>query len=100
MLEAKEKPQNKSSKAENRKMVMRNVTGGKVKTAAGDDNSQLLFGFEEREHAVLECAGTAQLKVIANRVPGVPVQMRYMTKEGTAKEGERYRHVEGIVRFT
>lgn len=88
-----------SSKAEIRKHVMRNVTGGKVRTTANSDDGSLVVGFEERENIVLECAGTLNLKVVVNRIPGVTLQMKYQTREGTAKEGLRYRHSEGLVRF-
>jgi solute carrier family 8 (sodium/calcium exchanger) len=98
--DAQNKPQ-AAGKAAIRKNIMCKVSGGGQKTGAQSTASggEILYGFEQRNHMVLECAGTVNVKVISNRPSGFGVQMRYCTKEGTAKEGVRYRHSEGIVKF-
>jgi len=63
------------------------------------NNRHTIFGFKDERYVVLECAGTLTVKVVASREPGVQVDLRYFTREGTAKQGLRYRHIEGIITF-
>lgn len=63
-------------------------------------NKALIFGFKEPTYVVLECAGHLTLKVVASRDPGFQVQLRYYTSEGSAREGTRFRAVEGVLTFS
>jgi len=57
-------------------------------------------GFEEDCYEVLECVGKLVVKVSCSTPPSKVLQVRYFTTEGTAKEGERFKHVEGYLSFT
>lgn len=95
-----------------RRSVMSHWRGGSVmaksSSTIGDDacGSQhlfnpraVIFGFKEEKHLVLECAGTVALKVVASRAPEREAEIRYFTREGSAKHGVRYEHVEGSLTF-
>lgn len=68
-------------------------------SASAAQNQGLHFGFHETSHFVLECAGACEVKVVANREPCCTVQMNYRTADGSAKEGHRYKRVEGTLVF-
>jgi len=78
---------------------MSGLASGK-KAADKQKGSGVVFAFEKSEHMVLECAGKLRVKIMASRAPGVTVQLRYYTQEGTAKSGVRYSDVDGSLRFT
>jgi len=86
------------SKAQRRNEVMQNVTGGTMRRNMGSD--ELSFSFEQTQYVVLENGGTLLLKVLASRVPNVQVQIRYSTRDGSAKAGSRYQATEGILKFS
>lgn len=86
----------KKSRAEYRKGFMQSFAGGGKDKEKFDE---VLFGFKDYKHVVLECAGNIELKVVASRQPGVPVSMRYYTRDGQAKAGLRYEHREGMLMY-
>lgn len=83
-----------TSRAQLRKHVMKRATGSCYKKEAIQVPT---FGFEEAEVVVLENAGTLTLKVIVSAP--LNIQLRYQTREGSAKPGARYVHTEGILQF-
>lgn len=87
------------SRAQYRKGLMNNLTSGK-KVDKNKGSMETVIGFEKPEHAVLECAGKLRLKLLASRAPGAVVQLRYYTKEGSAKAGIRFGEVDNTIRFT
>jgi len=87
------------SRAQHRAGLMSGLASGK-KAADKQKGSGVVFAFEKSEHMVLECAGKLRVKIMASRAPGVTVQLRYYTQEGTAKSGVRYSDVDGSLRFT
>mmetsp|Transcript_135038 Transcript_135038/g.248435 ORF Transcript_135038/g.248435 Transcript_135038/m.248435 type:complete len:1058 (-) Transcript_135038:77-3250(-) len=99
MMEANREEEKRSrfkSKAQYRQGLMQSMSGG-AKDKAGLD--EVLFGFKDYKHVVLECAGFVELKVVASRQPGVPVSMRFYTRDGQAKAGVRYEHREGLLAY-
>merc|ERR1719240_1661233 len=77
---------------------MSHFMGGSKKKKQ-ENEAALSFGFTEDTYTVLECAGSLQVTVAASSTPDHVVRIRYFTREGSAKEGKRYRHVEGVLSF-
>mmetsp|Transcript_72802 Transcript_72802/g.213556 ORF Transcript_72802/g.213556 Transcript_72802/m.213556 type:complete len:1035 (-) Transcript_72802:174-3278(-) len=88
-----------ASRSERRRGITAGISGGNRNVGKPEGKNEVLFSFTDRQVVVLECAGSVQLKVVASKAPGQVVNLRYRTREATAKEGERYQHVEGILTF-
>jgi len=86
----------RKSRAQIRKDMMKGLFGGKKDQQRQQETT---FGFAEQNYAVLECAGTAEVRVVASQRPEVPVELTYRTIDGDAKADVRYRHTEGVVSF-
>jgi len=119
--EARRIKQQSASRAELRRTVTRAISGGSLANVTGfghsltrnltnrfrrnperssrTSKSDICFGFKEQRFYALECAGIFNVSVVANRQAGQVVEMRYYTKEGTAKAGKRFRHVQGTLIF-
>jgi len=87
------------SRAQYRRSLMSSITSGKKVISQQKGPTVVYFGFEEAEHAVLECCGKFSLKLVASQPPGATVDIHYFTKEESAKSGVRYKDVDGIIRF-
>lgn len=87
------------SRAKLRSTVMKRITSSSRPGAAHVGKEGLHFGFQERAHVVLECAGVYELKVVASHEPGCTVHMQYRTVDGSAREGLRYGRTEGVLVF-
>jgi len=101
-------PQATHTKAAHRKKVTGKMTGGLTRLhrqstfgASRPRLSEVGFnvGFAEDKHVILENAGTLEVQVVLSCAVESWVWMHYATREGTAKEGLRYRHVEGNLTF-
>jgi solute carrier family 8 (sodium/calcium exchanger) len=88
------------SKAAIRKALMSSVTGGNKGGGDGDKSGDLTVGFAKQSHVVSEGAGNFFIKVVANKAPGIPISVSYVTVAGSAKEGLRYEKSEGTLEFT
>eukprot|EP00927_Polykrikos_kofoidii_P064982 TRINITY_DN60783_c0_g1_i1.p1 TRINITY_DN60783_c0_g1~~TRINITY_DN60783_c0_g1_i1.p1 ORF type:complete len:1006 (-),score=166.38 TRINITY_DN60783_c0_g1_i1:139-3063(-) len=91
---------NTVSKAAIRKALMSGFLGGrKLLHASDNEGGQIHIGFEKSRYLVLECAGALELKVVASCAPGQVVTLRYITREGSAKENARYKRTKGDLTF-
>mmetsp|Transcript_137900 Transcript_137900/g.344236 ORF Transcript_137900/g.344236 Transcript_137900/m.344236 type:complete len:1359 (+) Transcript_137900:128-4204(+) len=68
--------------------------------ANGWHENKVSVGFEVEVHEVPEWEGCISLKVVASGALSSTVQVRYCTRDGSAREGRRYRRAEGHLTFT
>lgn len=97
-----------SSRAKLRRLFTGAMTGGLRRqrsdgsTIANQMHSRkhdCVVEFEHPTYAVMECAGHLHVKVNALPAPEHLIQVHYCTREGSAKQDLRYRHVEGFLSF-
>eukprot|EP00927_Polykrikos_kofoidii_P038923 TRINITY_DN33374_c0_g1_i1.p1 TRINITY_DN33374_c0_g1~~TRINITY_DN33374_c0_g1_i1.p1 ORF type:complete len:1013 (+),score=200.09 TRINITY_DN33374_c0_g1_i1:201-3239(+) len=90
-----------TSKKAARKSVMSNfVGGGKTVVGATSLMETPTIGFAHRCHAVFECAGALEVKVTASKPWAGEAFVKYRTVEASAKAGVRFRHAQGLLRFS
>eukprot|EP00931_Biecheleriopsis_adriatica_P004890 TRINITY_DN106487_c0_g1_i1.p1 TRINITY_DN106487_c0_g1~~TRINITY_DN106487_c0_g1_i1.p1 ORF type:complete len:1008 (-),score=176.18 TRINITY_DN106487_c0_g1_i1:147-3170(-) len=57
------------------------------------------FSFSDQSKALLECAGKVSLTVVATQLIESDVTISYATRDGKAKDGQRYKGTQGTLKF-